>query len=681
MKKITEDTLKLGNANVTGDVVIETKNGHLLRSNQAEGVWEFSNDNGASWQAIGSGSGGGLDVFHTQDFEQLEAADVTTGNNATYRTAGSFGGTMSDETSTMINGESSLKYTAGASSTNDWFEIETIDLPLKARDLDVGLNFWIDLTNFSQDVTLVVWDVTNSAILNNDGLGDTITGGQARSRVAVSFYIPSSCAQIAYGFHMKDAPVNTEHFKVDDFEFSTNPFSFKELGEEQQVRLDTVNGYGSTATRIRRWTNSTISGDNILAYADSATGGGTITALKDCYVVIGYTDNFDGATSGFGISKNASSLTADFGTLAVGERFSGSGAVPSANTPDNLMACGRLAAGDVIRAHTSAQNTGVANRSILNVVAFAKADHVVTPASIEVQYYETDTHAGYGSVGTQIAYFTNVTRNEGDPLLSIVNNSTDGLTFTALKDCEFSMEFTFITAAAETFFGPTVDANPTTSISSLAASFVKDMGVTKAANRQGHAAWTGKLLRGQVVRAHTNTGAVSANAAFAHVSVVARTGSLYLAAVPVQKVAYLKDQKAANTAGGSSSTGSWLVRDLTVSEGATEIVSLSANSFTLQPGTYEIYATVPGHQSGRHKAKLRNTTDSTDAIIGSSEMSSTVAAEQTNSTIAGVITISSAKTFQIQHQVGNALATEGLGRASNYGVVEIYTQVKITKLA
>jgi len=83
---------------------------------------------------------------------------------------------------------------------------------------------------------------------------------------------------------------------------------------------------------------------------------------------------------------------------------------------------------------------------------------------------------------------------------------------------------------------------------------------------------------------------------------------------------------------------------------------------------------------------LRNVTDSTDAIVGQSMYIRTAAggdnsAQVTTQSIGrGTITISSPKTFEIQHRVGFTAATNGYGTNGSFGDSEIYTQVQITKI-
>jgi hypothetical protein len=147
------------------------------------------------------------------------------------------------------------------------------------------------------------------------------------------------------------------------------------------------------------------------------------------------------------------------------------------------------------------------------------------------------------------------------------------------------------------------------------------------------------------------------------------------------RVAYIKDVKAANTAGGTFTSGAWRTRVLNTLEGDTSFVSLASNQFTLQPGTYHIEASAPGLLVDRHKAILYNVTDTANEILGLSAFSdNTSAYAQTSSLVSGTFSITSAKVFEIRHMCETTQASNGFGTASNFSVSEIYTQVKLEKV-
>jgi hypothetical protein len=129
---------------------------------------------------------------------------------------------------------------------------------------------------------------------------------------------------------------------------------------DSSVRVDTANGYGSTGTRIRRFSNVRENIGVDVEYVDSATNGASFTAKSDGIYEVTYSEN--SVLDGFyaGISKNASSLTTVINALTDSEVLSIQRARNVSNSGSAVCAwSGYLVAGDVIRAHTdgSAANT------------------------------------------------------------------------------------------------------------------------------------------------------------------------------------------------------------------------------------------------------------------------------------------------------------------------------------
>lgn len=118
-----------------------------------------------------------------------------------------------------------------------------------------------------------------------------------------------------------------------------------------QVRADTGNGHGSTNTKIRRFTNATTTGTGI-TYADSAGNGGSFTINEAGVYSISYSDRITTAATScqIGISLNSGSLTTNVLVLSASERLAAAETVPASYS--NVSVTVRLAAGDVIRAHT-----------------------------------------------------------------------------------------------------------------------------------------------------------------------------------------------------------------------------------------------------------------------------------------------------------------------------------------
>jgi hypothetical protein len=147
-----------------------------------------------------------------------------------------------------------------------------------------------------------------------------------------------------------------------------------------------------------------------------------------------------------------------------------------------------------------------------------------------------------------------------------------------------------------------------------------------------------------------------------------------------EPIFHAQDQKAANTAGGSSVAGADTARNLNVVltndiAGA----SLAANQIVLPAGTYFVEATAPAYSSDRHRLMLYNVTDAAVSLLGTTEASS--ATVTSRSVVKGRITITAPKTFELRHRVATSFATNGFGFPINDGRVEIYTEVKIIKEA
>jgi hypothetical protein len=150
---------------------------------------------------------------------------------------------------------------------------------------------------------------------------------------------------------------------------------------------------------------------------------------------------------------------------------------------------------------------------------------------------------------------------------------------------------------------------------------------------------------------------------------------------------HVRDEQTANTAGGTFTSGSFVKRTLNTTK-TNEITgaSIASSVITLPAGTYYIRASAPcvgpNTSSTEHKLKLRNTSDGSDALIGTSEFSSGDGApSQTRAWVEGRFTIAAQKNFELQHRTANTRNTDGLGRPANMGVVEVYADCLIWKVA
>ncbi len=145
--------------------------------------------------------------------------------------------------------------------------------------------------------------------------------------------------------------------------------------------------------------------------------------------------------------------------------------------------------------------------------------------------------------------------------------------------------------------------------------------------------------------------------------------------------AIFNETQASGTAGGGSTSGSFIKRTLntTVSNNITGC-SIAASVITLPAGTYRVLAFAPFLGGSAIKVKLRNTTDSTDAIISQNGYIS-ITTVGVSIQLNGTFTIASSKNFELQYRVSVSKASDGLGSETSLGVDEIYSIVQIDKVA
>lgn len=149
------------------------------------------------------------------------------------------------------------------------------------------------------------------------------------------------------------------------------------------------------------------------------------------------------------------------------------------------------------------------------------------------------------------------------------------------------------------------------------------------------------------------------------------------------KVATLSDQKANGTDGGTATGGGRQKRVLNTKADPDSIVTLSANNFTPIAGTYLIIARAPAQDVGRHRIYLYNETAAADVAdcAGSNGYTAGGGWAQTDSAIVGFFTANGTDAFSIQHYLENNISAIGLGNSVDDGNPEIYTTVRLIKIA
>lgn len=230
--------------------------------------------------------------------------------------------------------------------------------------------------------------------------------------------------------------------------------TFKEVIVEEadsMIRLHTANGYGSTATKIRRFSTIVQNLGDAITYDDTAANGASFIINKSGNYSINYCDTASGDTS-IGISKNSTQLTTEIYSITAADRLAVSD-INGGSSFGEVSWTGYLEAGDIIRPHHSnsaafyvdAARTSftISHQGSLKKAIISPDSKIEIPTS-EVRY-EGTTGKGTGAEAFTVAYQT-LAKIRGDAFS--VSNS-NGTVVTVLKDG-------FVTVNADARIGGTL---------------------------------------------------------------------------------------------------------------------------------------------------------------------------------------------------------------------------------
>lgn len=141
----------------------------------------------------------------------------------------------------------------------------------------------------------------------------------------------------------------------------------------------------------------------------------------------------------------------------------------------------------------------------------------------------------------------------------------------------------------------------------------------------------------------------------------------------------------ARSSGGDDGTftaGAWEKR--TVNAEIADLgsnVTIASSVITIQAGTYDCFIRCPAHKVDSHQAKLRNTSDSSDELIGSVALSAAADGMMTDSIIQGRFIITTQKNFEVQHICTTTRNTDGFGVGIASSVSNIFTTIVMKKVS
>lgn len=141
------------------------------------------------------------------------------------------------------------------------------------------------------------------------------------------------------------------------------------------------------------------------------------------------------------------------------------------------------------------------------------------------------------------------------------------------------------------------------------------------------------------------------------------------------KFFHAQDHKANNTGGGTFTAGAWQTRTLAAPYINDIGAVLASNQIALLAGTYHVEAWGTSNQVGANKLRIHNVTDNTTLLLG--DVNVTTTNVQNAAHVGGRFTLAATKTIELQHRCAS---TSVYGVAANFGVEEVYADIKIWKL-
>lgn len=658
----------------------------------------FKYDGAAGYWMVVGGTGSGSGSQSLDTVFQLIGTDISswsTGNNASVLGGGTISGTFAAETSNPMNGTVSYKYTQAAGSLNDYFMSPSQAVSPRFRGQTCTLYFPFTYNGASNDIELVFYDVTNSAVIPSSSY---IQNSPTVNIFKTNIVIPSNCSSIRVGFQTKVAN-SGKVLSFDDVQLTADNTVYSQINNltQWQTYVPTFTGYGSQSSVNFRWRQN---GENIeiegtVAFSGATNVEGRISlpagfVSKADYPTLSQVG--DGANTNTGtsykvlIEPSMSYMTFGYGNGSTADlvKRTPSGAFGVGATSLSIQASIRCVGLTSSNSNIITTNQLFSSDTALLTYASSSSYTLATLPNAPVGTFITFTYAANGNVRTQTT--TAPTQTTADMNLNGIQLYTRAYN------------------ASSTAAQPAVVAIQIgKGLKGLNLNLYKSSGKVTAGTLDWIAISSTELSGFSYKDYNENTGILildsgrspgttdtTRNFQFSDVSsqnsgyVTINAGKApTLVGIPQVQSRYatLKNVQNSGTSAGGALALTTQTRTLNTLVDPTGIVSsLTSNQFVLPAGEYFIQGSAPAYRVGGHKARIRNITDGTTSIIGSSSTSDATNGSVTHSLISGYISITASKTFELQHYTTVLKATDGLGQAVTSGESEIYGQLDIVKI-
>lgn len=149
----------------------------------------------------------------------------------------------------------------------------------------------------------------------------------------------------------------------------------------------------------------------------------------------------------------------------------------------------------------------------------------------------------------------------------------------------------------------------------------------------------------------------------------------------IMQVAHVYDQKPSGTAGGTSTSGVWHIRDLNQFETNIPGLSLSSNQITIPKGSYQFFVSAPTYKSGRCVLGLYDVLSEAYITYGSTTYQAVSDTSAGRAFQSLYFAFDSESIIEVRHYIDSGYALTGLGINNiGTGIASIYTTVDIFRL-
>lgn len=213
--------------------------------------------------------------------------------------------------------------------------------------------------------------VSGGASADPTWAGLTVAGGGTGATSATAYAVQCG-GTTSTGAHQSIASVGTSGQVLTSNGAGALP-TFQAAGAatvNSMIAYDTGNNYGSSNTRVRRFVNQralTGTANTDWTYTDSATAGGSLTALTAGTYVISYTDVSSAADISVGVVVNGTAGTTSINGITYAQGFRGAQASASTGTPCTHTVSIRIAVNDVVWFQTNTGNNTNTNQTMFIV--------------------------------------------------------------------------------------------------------------------------------------------------------------------------------------------------------------------------------------------------------------------------------------------------------------------------